>query len=123
MKITEILQVIVALGLLNVWLLRLGKVTSYRGGSAKNLKEEFEAYGLAPWVYFLVGSLKILSALALLAGIWVSSVVVPASGVVLLLMIGAIAMHFKINDPIKKSIPAIAMLVMSLAIILSRILV
>ncbi len=45
-SIIAVLHVIVAVGLLNVWLLRYNKDTSYRGGSAKNLKDEFAAYGL-----------------------------------------------------------------------------
>ncbi len=54
-----VLQIVLALGLLNVWLLRTGKATAYRGGAAKNLKEEFATYGLPPFMYYLVGGLKI----------------------------------------------------------------
>ncbi len=41
-----ILQIIVACGLLNVWLIRPQLKTPYRGCDAKNLKDEFIAYGL-----------------------------------------------------------------------------
>jgi hypothetical protein len=116
MTLTSILQLIVALGLLNVWLVRIKKQSGYRGGEAKNLKDEFTAYGLAPWVYFVVGALKIGSAFALILGLWISSAAFVASILVAFLMLGAIAMHIKIHDPIKKSVPAILMLVMSLAI-------
>ena len=34
------IQLVIALGLLNVWLLRFHKSTAYRGGEAKNLIEE-----------------------------------------------------------------------------------
>ena len=40
------LQVIVGLGLLNVWLLRFGKATPYRGSSAETMHQEFAVYGL-----------------------------------------------------------------------------
>jgi ABC-type multidrug transport system permease subunit len=113
------LQIIVALGLLNVWLIRIKKSTDYRGGQAQNLKDEFAAYGLPSWVFYVVGGLKILSAVALLAGLWLSSITYFAAIVVVLLMVGAIGMHVKIKDPFKKSIPAILMLVMSLTIVLT----
>ena len=40
------LQLIVAVGILNVWLLRSGRATPFRGGDARSLREEFAAYGL-----------------------------------------------------------------------------
>ncbi len=119
MAAVGVLQIIVALGLLNVWLVRYGKTTDYRGGIAKNLKDEFAAYGLPPWVYYLVGFLKVSAAVALIAGLWISSISFFASALVVFLMLGALAMHFKIKDPLKKSVPAFLMLVMSLAIALS----
>ena len=119
MNITAILQIIVAIGLLNVWLFRYRKSTSYRGGKSKNLKEEFASYGLPPWVHYLVGVLKISSAIALIAGLWVSSFGFFASILVAFLMLGAIAMHLKIKDPVVKSIPALLMFGMSLTIALT----
>jgi uncharacterized membrane protein YphA (DoxX/SURF4 family) len=123
MDMIQVLQVIVALGLLNVWLVRPHKETGYRGGQAKNLKDEFAAYGLAPWTYFLVGSLKVLAAFALIAGLWFSPLAEIASVVVVFLMIGALVMHIKVKDPVKKSLPALAMLGMSLAVALTSSLV
>ena len=114
MKIIPILQVIIAAGLLNVWLLRSSKQTLYRGGASKNLKEEFAAYGLAPWFYYLIGTLKIISAFGLIFGLWNSSAALIASSTVSILMIGALAMHLKVKDPIKKLVPALLMLGMSL---------
>ncbi len=111
-----VLQIIVALGLLNVWLLRFAKTTQYRGGKAQNLKEEFAAYGLPSWFMYMIGTLKIGSALALLAGFWLPLLVAPAAGLVVLLMLGALFMHFKIRDPIIKSVPAALMLTMGLFI-------
>jgi hypothetical protein len=114
-----VLQIIVALGLLNVWLLRFNKSTQYRGGNAKNLKEEFATYGLPEWFVYLIGALKIGSALALLAGIWIPSLVLPAAALVVLLMLGALAMHLKVGDPMVKSMPAGLMFLMGVIITLS----
>jgi uncharacterized membrane protein YphA (DoxX/SURF4 family) len=107
------IQVIVALGLLNVWLIRSNWSTAYRGGDAKTLKEEFAVYGLPGWFCTLVGFLKVTSALALLLGIWFPQLVLPAAAMITALMIGAVSMHAKVKDPIGKTLPAAAMLLMS----------
>jgi hypothetical protein len=116
--ISTALQIIVALGLLNVWLVRAKAPTAYRGGSAQSLKEEFATYGLPDWTFYVVGILKVGSALLLLLGIWVKSpdlVRLPAL-IVAGLMVGALAMHAKVKDPLTKSLPALAMLLMCVAI-------
>lgn len=112
-----ILQIVVALGLLNVWLLRSGRATDYRGGDATSLKEEFAAYGLPDAMFYLVGALKIGAAIALLIGIWMPVLVQPAAAIVAVLMIGALAMHVKVGDPVMKSVPAFLMLLMSAGIL------
>lgn len=112
-SISTILQVVVALGLLNVWLLRPGRPTDYRGGDARSLKEEFAAYGLPEFLFYLVGALKIGAAIALLAGLWNESLILPAAALVVLLMLGALAMHAKVKDPAIRSLPALLMLIMS----------
>ena len=119
--IINILQVIVGLGLLNVWLIRANWETPYRGGNSKNLKQEFATYGLPVWFYYLVGFLKISSALALIVGLWYQQIVLPASAVVLLLMLGAVSMHFKVGDSISKSIPASLMLIFSIVLVYNNI--
>lgn len=112
-----ILQVILGLGLLNVWLLRASSATSYRGGTAQSLRAEFSAYGLPTWFFYLVGFLKISSAVLLLAGIWYPEAIVPAASLVAALMVGAIAMHIKVQDPAARSLPALAMLAMSASLV------
>ncbi|HEX2917693.1 MAG TPA: DoxX family protein [Edaphobacter sp.] len=111
-----VLQVVVALGLLNVWLLRFGRSTPYRGGNAQSMRDEFAVYGLPAGAMYAVGTLKVLAALCLLAGIWIHALVFPAAAVVAVLMVGALAMHLKVRDPLMKSLPALSVLVMSLAI-------
>ena len=51
---STILQIVVGLGLLNVWLLRVQSSTAFRGGSAQSLREEFAAYDLPDWFFYLV---------------------------------------------------------------------
>jgi uncharacterized membrane protein YphA (DoxX/SURF4 family) len=111
-----ILQAIVGLGLLNVWLLRRQSATAYRGGEAKNLKDEFAAYGLPAPMFYIVGGLKIVCGVLLLVGLAYPPVVLPAAAVVAVLMMGAVAMHLKVGDPMSKFVPAALMLAMSGAI-------
>ena len=113
-----VLQVVVALGLLNVWLVRAGKPTSYRGGDAKTMREEFANYGLPAWAMYVVGTLKTAAAVCLLIGIWVPVLVFPAAALVAVLMVGALWMHIKVRDAAIKSVPALAVLVMCVAIAL-----
>jgi uncharacterized membrane protein YphA (DoxX/SURF4 family) len=112
-----VLQIAAALGLLNVWLLRFNQRTAYRGGSAGSMREEFATYGLPAWFAYLIGILKVGSAIALIVGIWIPVLVLPAAGLIGVLMLGALSMHIKIHDPLKKSLPALGMLVLCLGII------
>lgn len=116
-SIHTVLQLVTALGLLNVWLLRSASATSYRGGSAQSLKEEFNAYGLPEAAFYVVGTLKVGAAIALLIGIWVPTLVQPAASLVAVLMVGAVSMHVKVGDPIVKSVPALAMLALCAAML------
>ena len=111
-----VLQVVIALGLLNVWIVRFGKPTAWRGGGAASMREEFSAYGLPPWFMWLVGFLKVTFAVLLIAGIWVPSLARPAAIGVAILMLGAVLMHFNVRDPVKKSVPALTVLVLSLIV-------
>lgn len=114
------LQAVVALGLFNVWLLRPLSATPYRGKDAGNLRDEFTAYGLPEAAFWIVGGLKVAAGVILLAGILLplQGLVSLAAGTVVVLMVGALAMHLKVGDPMMRSVPALIMLVMSGAIVL-----
>ena len=113
-----LLQIVAGLGIFNVWLLRFGQDTEYRGANASNMREEFLVYGLPTVALYIVGFLKIVSAIGLIVGIFLQSFVIPSAILLAALMIGALVMHFKIRDPIKKSIPALIMLTLCVAILL-----
>ena len=112
--LVRVLEVIVGLGLLNVWLVRARSSTGYRGGSAKTLREEFAAYGLPVAVFYLVGTLKVSAGVILVAAQFLP-LAMPAriaAIVVAGLMVGALMMHIKVKDPMVKSVPAALMLAM-----------
>lgn len=112
------LQLVVAFGLLNVWLIRSNKKTKYRGSHACSLKNEFTAYGLPLWSFYVIGFIKISSALLLLLGLWIPFLVFPAALVVSFMMVGALCMHIKVRDSVKKLLPALIMLLLSIGICL-----
>lgn len=113
MYVVGVFQIIIALVLINVWLLRFHKPTKYRGAGAGNMADEFAVYGLPKWFMYLVGVGKIFIAVLMLVGFWVPMVIYPASILLALLMIGAVAMHAKVRDPFIRAVPALLMLAMA----------
>ncbi|MGB5436882.1 MAG: DoxX family protein [Maribacter sp.] len=113
---TIALQCIVAISILNVWLVQNKKSTQWRGGSATTIIEEFKVYGLPVWMCYVIGTLKVVLALGLLAAIWYPALKQPSALGLALLLLGSIAMHIKIKDPLKKSFPAFLFLIMCLYI-------
>lgn len=113
-----IFKIIIALGILNVWLLRFNKKTEWRGAGAENMNEEFAKYGLPAWFVPVIGFLKLLFAALLVVSIFQKGYDLALIGAIGMgvLMIGAIAMHIKVNDAPKRSLPAFLMLVMSAVI-------
>ncbi len=109
-------QLVIALGIVNVWILRFGKETIWRGGVARNMTEEFTVYGLPVWFMRTIGALKLSLAALLIAGIWFPALTLPAAVGMAALMLGAIAMHFKVSDPPQRSLPALSMLAMSIVV-------
>lgn len=97
-----------ALWILNVWLHRFNKDTGYRGGDATNMREEFEAYGLPAPVMYAVGATKVSLASMMLIGLVKPELARPASSALAALMLGAIGMHVKVGDPLKRSVPAMS---------------
>ncbi len=115
-NIITILQIIVGLSILNVWLIQKNKPTKWRGGNATTIVEEFQAYGLPVWMCYVVGTLKVALALALLAAIIYPELQQPAALGLAILLSGSVLMHLKIKDPLIKSFPALLFLTMCLII-------
>lgn len=111
------IKLFIFVSIFNVWFIRFNKSTSWRGGEASSMREEFKNYGLSETVMYVVGGLKVLSALALLLSIWMPVLTSPAAALMAVLMAGAIAMHIKINDPLRSSFPAFSFLVLSFILI------
>jgi len=111
-----LLRLAVGLGLLYVWIFRFAKPSPYRGGAANDMVEEFSEYGLPQTLVWIVGSLKVTAAVALILSIFIPWLTLPATALISILMAGAIAMHIRIKDRLIKSVPAATLLVMTLVV-------
>ncbi|MBL6655397.1 MAG: DoxX family protein [Flavobacteriaceae bacterium] len=113
--LSKILSVVVGLTVINVWLFRSGKSTSYRGGDASNLMEEFEVYGLGDF-FMTIGIIKVSLAILLLLSIYFNKLRLISSIGIAFMMLVAVYMHFSVGDELMKSMPASVMLVSCLFI-------
>ena len=116
--LSKILSVVVGLTVINVWLFRSGKSTSYRGGDASNLMEEFEVYGLGEF-FMTIGIIKVSLAVLLLLSIYFKKLKLISSLGIAFMMLVAVYMHFSVGDELMKSMPASVMLVSCLIIAFS----
>ena len=106
------LQVIVGLGILNVWFVRKEKQTPFRGGNTSSMTEEFKHYGMPEWSVPVVGFFKVGFALVILAGLFNPSLTALGASGLALFMFGAVLMHVKVKDSFYQTAPALLMLVM-----------
>lgn len=114
-----LLQLVLAFTIVNVWIFRYGKPTPFRPSGANNMREEFARYGLPGWMRSLTGFAKLTLAALLIAGIWVEPIAPWAAAALGLLMAGAIAAHVKVGDPVRKSLPALSMLVLCVLVVVA----
>ena len=70
---------------------------------------------------YIVGFMKITLAILLIIGMWIPKINLYTSMAMIILMIGAVIMHIKVNDPLKKSIPAFSIIILLIGIILNSI--
>tara|TARA_R110001606_G_scaffold219254_1_gene367136 strand:+ start:501 stop:890 length:390 start_codon:yes stop_codon:yes gene_type:complete len=110
-------KIIIFMSIINVWFIRFNKPTPWRGGDSKSMKEEFEIYRLSPAIMYIIGTIKVSLAVMLLISIWIKDLSTPAAGAMGIFTLGAIAMHFKADDPSIKSFPALILFLLSIGIV------
>jgi len=113
--LSKILSVIVGLTVINVWLFRSNRSTSYRGGDASNLLEEFQVYGLDDY-FLIIGIVKVSLAIMLLLSLYFKKLSFFASSGIAVMMLVAVFMHINVGDELIKSMPASVMLTSCLVI-------
>lgn len=109
-------QFIIALGIYNVWLLRMNRATAWRGGDSLNMEQEFHTYGLSTRFMHFIRICKLTMATSLIVGIWYPPLTVFGALMMAALMLAAVVMHLKVRDPLRKSLPAASLLVLSLLV-------
>ena len=114
-KLSKILSVFVGLTIINVWLFRASKSTSFRGGNATNLLEEFTVYGLEDY-FLIIGIVKVSLAIVLILSLYYSKLRLFASLGIAIMMLVAVYMHMSVGDELIKSLPASSLFISSLLI-------
>ena len=104
-KLSKILSVFVGLTIINVWLFRASRSTSFRGGNATNLLEEFTVYGLEDY-FLIIGVVKVSLAIVLILSLYFSKLRLFASLGIAIMMLVAVYMHMSVGDELIKSLPA-----------------
>lgn len=81
------------------------------------MAEEFKRFGFPAIFNFLTGAFEIIGALGMLIGIWVPYVAVFA-GLLLggTMFVAALTLLVIVKDPFKKSVPAIILMILSIAV-------
>ncbi len=105
-KLAILAQVIVALSVVYVWVVRL-----------PNVQSEFHEYGLPDLLRNTIGATKIALSTLLIAGIWYPSLVLIPAALMALLMLCAQYFHFKARHPWQKYMPSLALLLLSLFVV------
>lgn len=113
--LSKILSVVVGLTVINVWLFRSNRSTSYRGGDAASLLEEFQVYGLEDY-FLIIGIIKVSLAIMLLMSLYFKKLSFFASSGIGIMMLVAVFMHVNVGDELIKSMPASVMLASCLII-------
>ena len=113
--LSKILSAVVGLTVIDVWLFRSNRSTSYRGGDATSLLEEFQVYGLEDY-FLIIGIIKVSLAIMLLLSLYFKKLSFFASSGIGIMMLVAIYMHVNVGDELIKSMPASVMLASCLVI-------
>ena len=113
--LSKILSVVVGLTVINVWLFRSNRSTSYRGGDASSLLEEFQVYGLDDY-FLIIGIVKVSLAIMLILSLYFKKLSFFASSGIAVMMLVAVYMHINVGDELIKSMPASVMLTSCLII-------
>lgn len=106
LKLAILAQVIIALSVVYVWIVRL-----------PNIEKEFREYGLPDLLRNTVGASKIALATLLIAGIWYPSLVLIPAVLMAFLMLCAQGFHLKAKHPWQKYMPSLALLLLSLFVV------
>ena len=96
-------QLVIAISIVIVWVFRFD-----------NIVKEFAQYGLSTLIRSMVGASKLVLATLLVVGIWYPALVLIPALLMGFLMICAQYFHFKVNNPFRKRIASLFLLILCL---------
>lgn len=73
----------------------------YQKFTSEDMKQGFEYFGYGQGFRIFTGFLEILSAIVIIAGIWIEPLAAIGGIMIVIVMIGAIMTHVKIKDKVK----------------------
>ena len=117
MELINIINIIIAMGILNVWIIRYDLETQWRGGGQKFNGRVFNLWSSVV-AYVLRGFCKNITCNFIVFRNLINEFSFWGSIGISILMACAVLMHIKVQDPLKKSIPAFLMLVLSSCVVL-----
>ena len=96
------------------WILRLVIAAAFLMAAISKLArldgtaQQFVAWGFPSWTVVLVALVELFGA----AGLLFTRTVQAASGILILLLVGALYTHFAHEDPVTAALPAVALLIL-----------
>lgn len=103
--IVIVMQFIIALSILNVWVLRYDTIAA-----------QFKEFELPTWVRNIVGIIKGTLCIMLIAGIWYYMLAVIASIGISILMFFAFLSHLRAKHEMSKSLPALGLSILCIVV-------
>ena len=104
-----ILQVLLGLGFL---------MFGYQKFTSEDMKQGFEYFGYSQGFRIFTGAFEVLSAVVILAGIWVKPLAAIGGLMIVATMIGAIGTHLKIKDTVKNMLMPFILLVLGALVLI-----
>ncbi|WP_156291885.1 DoxX family protein [Oceanobacillus salinisoli] len=98
-----IIQILLGLGFIMFGLTKFG---------SKQMVEGFKTFGYPVWFRIFTGTVELIAAVLLIAGIWNEQLAALGGFLVVGTMIGAILTHIKIKDTLKNTMMPIILLVL-----------
>ena len=97
----------ISCGIIYAWTIGYNRPSKFRGGNARNMKEEFAVYGFPNWVLPIARVVKLSLAICLLFGYFFPFLVKPVAFALAPIMLVAVMAHLEnFRDPLIKALPA-----------------
>lgn len=109
MVLSIILQVLLGLGFL---------MFGYQKFTSEDMKQGFEYFGYGQGFRIFTGFFEMLSAIVIIAGIWIEPLAAIGGIMIVVIMIGAIITHVKIKDKVKNMSMPFILLVLGVVVVI-----